>query len=137
MTLAAISVFAPWIASLAIKAGLNTRRNRGFSMKTSFSSGGMPSSHTTLVTAAAVTVFLTTGLSTIFLVSLVVALVVIYDSMNLRRAVEEQIKAINLLLAAQGNPLRLHDSFGHLPREVLAGLALGIGGPVLIHLVFG
>ncbi len=136
MPLAAVAVFVPWLISLGVKGFLNVRRDRTFSVQTSFSSGGMPSSHTTLVTAAATTVLLSTGLSLTFLVSLVVALIVIYDAMNTRRAIEEQLKAINLLLEGQGRDLRLNAHFGHDRFEVMAGLALGIAGPLAIFALF-
>ncbi len=100
-----------------------------------YASGGMPSAHSAVVSALATTAALQDGLqSQIFGVTAIVAAIVMYDSLGVRRAVGEQATALNLLLEGmtrdrvkQDHPvLKLREVLGHYPREVVVGALLGI-----------
>ncbi|MDI9440637.1 MAG: divergent PAP2 family protein [Bacillota bacterium] len=93
--------------------------------------GGMPSSHSALVTA------LTTGLgiqegfdSAIFALAVVFSLVVMYDAAGVRRAAGKQARVLNAIIEdlnrRQLHPERLRELLGHTPFEVLVGALLGI-----------
>lgn len=93
-------------------------------------SGGMPSAHTALVVSIATVLGVENGVdSAVFALSLVVALVVMYDSINVRRSVGEQGTAMRQLikelkLAADGYNYKQAE--GHHPGEVLVGIFAGI-----------
>ena len=97
-----------------------------------FSTGGMPSSHSSLATSLAVSIGLYEGFdTTLFAVSAVLALVVMHDAQGIRRAAGQQAEAINFLfskLEGQGIKLdkKLKELLGHRPIEVMAGAILGL-----------
>ncbi|AEJ19421.1 divergent PAP2 family protein [Gracilinema caldarium] len=94
--------------------------------------GGMPSSHSSLVTALATSVAFKEGIgSTLFIVTLCLALIVIRDSMGVRRSAGLQARALNLLGKQVGDRLNIEyhqvkEIQGHAPLEVLVGSLLGI-----------
>jgi hypothetical protein len=100
--------------------------------------GGMPSSHSALVCALATSVGLYESVtSTYFIITLVFAMVVLRDSMGVRRAAGLQAKALNNLgkqsSKVSGVEFRsVKEIQGHTPLEVLVGSCLGI----LIAVIF-
>lgn len=94
--------------------------------------GGMPSSHSALVTSLCTTVALRNGLnSDIFFVSFVFLLVVIRDAFGVRRASGIQAKKINELGTElkNENVIKEYNSIkevnGHTPMQVILGCLLG------------
>ena len=107
-------------------------------------SGGMPSSHTALVSALALSVGLQERFSsTIFAVTLVLAVIVIYDAANVRyysgqniRVTQQLVKDVQENLHTEFDDpiyqIKLKDVLGHKWMEVFGGLVLG----ALIALIF-
>ena len=92
-----------------------------------YQSGGMPSAHSATVVALATAALTTQGYqSPIFGLSVVIAAIVIYDSLGVRRSSGEQSVMINVLLKAVGNKKLVREILGHTPAEVAAGSALGV-----------
>lgn len=98
------------------------------------SSGGMPSSHSSFVCACASSVAYLYGWSSpLFAIAAVVAVVVMYDASNVRRAAGEQAKVLNYIMEhwTQMKPemfgQELKELLGHTPLQVLMGALLGIG----------
>ena len=95
-------------------------------------SGGMPSSHSALVTALATAAARVDGLqSPSFAIAAILAGVVMYDATGVRLAVSKQARILNLMLDdffhERGiNERRLHELIGHTPVQVLAGAILGL-----------
>ncbi len=130
--------FILWVAVLAwavaqlIKILLELRRTRKLNLHLIISSGGMPSSHTSFVTAMTTGVGLTEGFnSAIFAVSAIVSLVVMYDAAGVRRAAGKQAEVLNMFIEtfeSQGVKVdkRLKELLGHTPVEVAAGAVLGV-----------
>jgi len=100
--------------------------------------GGMPSSHSALVCSLATATGIYEGISsTYFIISLIFALVVLRDSMGVRRAAGLQAKALNnlgkQLAKVTGQDYHsVKEIQGHSPPEVLVGSFLGI----LIAIIF-
>jgi acid phosphatase family membrane protein YuiD len=94
--------------------------------------GGMPSSHSALVTALATRIGMDDGVgSGLFAVAVVFAGVVLYDAAGVRRAVSHQARILNQILDEaveyqRFSEKRLLELLGHTPFEVLVGLLLGI-----------
>jgi acid phosphatase family membrane protein YuiD len=107
-------------------------RDRRIDVRTLVTTGGMPSSHSALVTGLATSVGLTEGFtSTLFDVSLVLAMVVMYDAAGVRRAAGKQARIINQIIFDLQHSLsfqesRLKELLGHTPLEVIGGAILGI-----------
>lgn len=103
------------------------------------SSGGMPSSHATTVTATAVAVGRIYGVSSgLFAIAFVLAAIVMYDAAGVRRETGEQAKLLNVLvrdLAERADKeitiRHFKELVGHTPIQVLAGAALGVILPFL------
>ena len=84
--------------------------------------GGMPSGHSAFVTSLVVVVANRHGLSsTEFMISAVIALIVMYDAINLRGEAGKHAVAINKYHA----DARLEESLGHNHWEVIAGATFG------------
>lgn len=107
-------------------------RERRIDVRTLVTTGGMPSSHTALVVGLATSVGLLEGFnSVIFDVSLVLAMVVMYDAAGVRRAAGKQARIINQIIFDLQHSLSFKEShlkelLGHTPLEVVGGAILGI-----------
>ena len=94
--------------------------------------GGMPSSHSALVTAMATRIGMDHGINSgLFAVATVFAAVVLYDAAGVRRAVSHQARILNRLLDEAFEHQRLDEKrlielLGHTPFEVFVGMLLGI-----------
>ena len=107
-------------------------RERRIDVRTLVTTGWMPSSHTALVVGLATSVGLLEGFnSVIFDVSLVLAMVVMYDAAGVRRAAGKQARIINRIIFDLQHSLSFKEShlkelLGHTPLEVGGGAILGI-----------
>ena len=113
----------PFIAILlaeVVKALIDRIRQRG---KIRFlNPGGMPSGHSAFVSSLVVVVATREGVgSTAFMLSAVVALVVMYDAVNLRNQAGLHAKALNALTKKTD----LEESLGHTLPEVIVGAIFG------------
>jgi len=100
----------------------------------------MPSSHSATVCALTTAAALEYGAGSFeFAVSFVLAMVVMYDAIGVRRETGKQAKLLNSILME--NPLKLNaevlqeklkEYVGHTPLQVLAGAILGIGLSLLL-----
>jgi uncharacterized protein len=102
--------------------------------------GGMPSTHSTLVAALATSVGMNAGFgSSQFAISIVLAMIVMYDAAAVRRAAGRQAQMINRIVdeLLSGSPLseeRLRELMGHTPFQVLVGTVIGVLAGVLLNL---
>lgn len=113
----------PFIAILlaeVVKALIDRIRQRG---KIRFlNPGGMPSGHSAFVSSLVVVVATREGVgSTAFMLSAVVALVVMYDAVNLRNQAGLHAKVLNALVRGAD----LEESLGHTLPEVVVGAFFG------------
>lgn len=129
--------FGAWLLCQLSKGLFDLTVRRRLDFVHLLSSGGMPSSHSALVTALAATVARVEGMgSAAFAISLFVAAIVMYDATGVRRYVGIQAGILNKLLATQGHPSphgprRLRELVGHSPFEVLVGALIGLGMALL------
>lgn len=97
-----------------------------------FTSGGMPSSHSSFVTSLATLVGLERGFDSIdFAMITVVALIIMYDAAGVRRAVGKQAAILNQIVddiqhKKHIEQQKLKELIGHTPIEVWGGAILGI-----------
>ena len=94
--------------------------------------GGMPSSHSAVVTSLATLVGKNEGItSAIFGVAVIFAFVVMYDAAGVRRAAGKQAKLLNKLLETPGLSgvqvgEKLVEVLGHTPTQVIVGATIGV-----------
>ncbi len=102
--------------------------------------GGMPSSHSALVTALAASVGINSGFgSPMFAVAIVLAVVVMYDAAGIRQAAGKQAQKINRIVEEllSGHPLneeQLRELLGHTPLQVIVGAIIGALAGWLLNL---
>lgn len=114
--------------------------HRRFEPNQLWSTGGMPSSHSALVTALAASVGMHAGFgSPVFAASAVLALVVMYDAAGVRQAAGKQAQKINAIVEEllNGHPLneeQLRELLGHTPLQVLVGGLVGALAGWLLNL---
>ncbi len=108
-------------------------QNHKMSLQILFTTGGMPSSHSSSVVAMATSIALIEGFDSMdFAIAFAVSAVVLYDAAGVRRAAGKQAAVLNTImqeLFAKGHKVgqnRLKELLGHSPKEVIAGAALGI-----------
>lgn len=126
------AMIANFLAQL-IKFWRDWRKHDQMNLSILFSTGGMPSSHSSGVTGLTTSVGLISGWnSPIFAVSFCYAMITMFDAAGLRRSASLQAMALNQIMReffAPDHTLNRHklkEFLGHTPREVLAGAVLGI-----------
>ncbi len=123
-----------WSAAQFIKGLVRSMTARRVDLSFFVASGGMPSSHSAMVSALSTAVALTVGVGSVeFAVSVIVATVVMYDAAGVRWAVSQQAFILNRIVRElrlrrpRGEVERdLRELIGHTPFQVIVGAALGI-----------
>lgn len=124
MHLAVVALVA-WLLAHVIKFCLEAFRGN-VNFRSLYKSGGMPSGHASTVTAVAVAALMLEGLqSPVFGLAAVLAAIVIYDTLGVRRSSGEQSLAINKMIKKAGDTQSVKEVLGHSPKEVLVGMVLG------------
>lgn len=102
-------------------------------------SGGMPSSHSTLVVSLVTLIGLNFGLNSVyFAISFILSLVVLYDAMGIRYETGKQAEVINKISRQMKfkDIIALKEKIGHEPIEVFGGVVLGIVMAILLNNLF-
>ncbi len=125
-----------WFIAQVLKTLLVLIFTKKLKLERMVGSGGMPSAHTACVTALAIACCRMCGFSSVeFSIAFILAVVVIYDALNVRRQAGEHAKAINIVVDHIDEDHDkddllgikvLKESLGHKPIEVMAGALLGI-----------
>lgn len=133
-----VASFIAWAIAQLSKTVYELIRYRELKLSRLVSSGGMPSSHSALVMGLATATGRIAGLeSASFAISLVLAVIVMYDAAGVRRAVSIQARILNQMIdeAFQGKPFaekRLRELIGHTPTQVIVGGLLGVGVALIV-----
>jgi len=94
--------------------------------------GGMPSSHSSMVAAVATSIAFSEGIdSNLFVITLMFALIIIRDALGVRRSSGIQARVLNWLGRQTSEKLNIEyhpvkEVNGHSPLEVAVGALLGI-----------
>lgn len=124
-----------WLSAQIIKTLLHLFLTKKFVAERLIGSGGMPSSHSSTVCAlATATCFEFNASSFEFAIAAILAIIVMYDAMGVRRETGIQAKLLNDIIQIfedMGRPeISAHDKLkefvGHTPLQVLMGALLGI-----------
>jgi uncharacterized protein len=124
---------ASTIAAQALKLPIEYIKNRKINFRVLVGTGGMPSSHSALVTALAAGVGQVKGWDGVeFAIATIFAIIVMYDAAGVRQAAGKQARVLNQIIdeVFQEHPVfnenRLKELLGHTPIQVIAGSILGI-----------
>ena len=130
--------FCAWLLAQLAKLVGGLIRERRLDLGYFIRSGGMPSSHTALVSSLAVAVGVTQGFnSAYFAIAAVFAAIVMYDAAGVRRSVSRQSVILNRILQElkEHRPKDVQQDvrelIGHTPFQVFAGGVVGISFAVL------
>ena len=118
-----------WFSAQFIKVMFTIISEKKIDISRMYGAGGMPSSHSALVTAMTASIGKIYGLDEpIFAVCCVFTMIVMYDAAGVRRAAGKQAKAINLLFMHTDLKFeeQLKELLGHTPLQVFCGAVLGI-----------
>lgn len=127
-----VGALLAWAIAQTIKLPIEYVRNRHWDWSLLLRAGGMPSSHSALVTAVAHGIGLTEGFtSPLFALGVAMAMIVIYDATGIRRQAGRHAEIINTLVQdlLEGHALRqeqLREVLGHSPMEAFIGMVLGL-----------
>lgn len=137
--LAFISAFFGWFIAQSLKFLGTLIRTRKIDFYTLVSTGGMPSSHSSMVSALAASIGLSAGFGDpMFALALGFALVVMFDAQSFRRAAGQQARLLNQIVEEffkehHFSEKKLGELLGHTRYEVFVGMLLGIATAWYIH----
>jgi uncharacterized protein len=133
---------AGWILAQVLKIPIDLFQSHRWNWALFFAAGGMPSSHSALMTSTAMAVGLHYGFDTpVFGLAVAIAMVVVYDATGIRRQAGMQAQKINILVEEllKGHPIsqdNLREVLGHTPLEALGGVLLGLAVALGLWLIW-
>ena len=133
-----LAALLTWFIAQAVKIPIHYLQKKEWKFVLFFQSGGMPSSHSAMVSATAYAIGLFQGFNTtMFALATVIALIVIHDATGVRREAGKQAAILNSILEdlSKGNfasQKRLREMVGHTPIEAFSGMFLGLAIAYLI-----
>ena len=135
-----VSAALGWMVAQVLKTIIHMIRTKQFVAERMVGSGGMPSSHSATVCALATATGMECGAgSPEFAITIMLAIIVMYDAMGVRRETGKQGRVLNEMLEIFTNmgkeispEKRLKEFVGHTPLQVLMGAILGIAIAVIL-----
>ncbi len=121
-----------WLAIQSFKVAWDLITTKKFNFKRILGAGGMPSSHSAVVTSLATLIGKSEGFnSPMFALSLIFACIVMYDAAGVRRAAGKQAQLLNKIINTPGlSGLQVQEKLvevlGHTPTQVFVGALIGI-----------
>ena len=121
-----------WFCIQVFKVITDLVKTKKFNFKRIMGAGGMPSSHSGVVTCLAAMVGKYQGFDTpIFAISVIFAMIVMYDAAGVRRAAGKQASLLNKIVETPGltgvqMQEKLVEVLGHTPIQVIVGAVIGI-----------
>jgi acid phosphatase family membrane protein YuiD len=121
-----------WLMAQVIKMPLNYFYTRKWNWALLLTTGGMPSSHSSLMTGTVFAIGLYYGFDNpVFALGVAITMIVTYDAGGVRRQAGIHAQRINVLFGEllSGHPVSekdLREVLGHTPLEVMGGILLGL-----------
>ncbi len=121
-----------WFLGQFLKVPMEYLTRRRMNWGLWFSSGGMPSSHSSLMTSVTLSIGLNYGFgSPLFALAFAVSMIVVYDATGVRRQAGIHAQKINIIFEEflRGKPIeidKLKEVLGHTPPQVVGGVVLGL-----------
>lgn len=135
-----VSAALGWMVAQVLKTIIHMILTKQFVAERMIGSGGMPSSHSATVCALTTATGMECGAgSPEFAITIMLAIIVMYDAMGVRRETGKQGRVLNEMLEIFTNmgkeispEKRLKEFVGHTPLQVLMGAILGIAIAVIL-----
>ena len=134
MEILIVSVCA-WATAQLIKVIVDVIQKKQLDWRTFMATGGMPSSHSAIVSALAASIAIVEGLDSVsFAISAILAFIIMFDAAGLRRSVGTQAVLLNRIVKELRERRSisyfekdLRELMGHSAFQVLIGACLGVG----------
>lgn len=129
---ALIAGLTAWGLAQVIKIPLDYLRTGRWNWALLLTTGGMPSSHSSLMTGTVLAIGLYHGFDNpLFALGVVITMIVTYDAAGVRRQAGIHAQRINVLVEElmhghMFNENDLREVLGHTPLEVMGGILLGL-----------
>lgn len=136
MTKLILGIVVTWLFVNILKPLIKWKKAGKFEKRFLAEDGGMPSGHTSWVAPLATGIYLETGFSYYFIISVVITLNVVYDAISVRPKIGRQARTLNKLIEGKEGFEPLEECVGHTPAEVLVSLVLSIVIPLVIYRIF-
>lgn len=130
--------FMVWFGIQLFKVITDIIKTKKFNFKRIMGAGGMPSSHSAVVTSLAALIGKYEGIDTpLFGIAVIFAFIVMYDAAGVRRAAGKQAKLLNKIVETPGLTgvevsEKLVEVLGHSPMQVIVGAIIGIIVGILV-----
>jgi len=127
-----IAALVSGVTAQVLKPFVDLLQKKRFKIFRMFDSGGMPSSHTAVVTTLTFGIGAFEGVgSPLFTIALIMGLYFVFEATGLRQEVGHQARVLNEIVARarQAHHFdadRLQELIGHTWAEVMGGLAIGL-----------
>ena len=137
-----ITMLTAWLLAQVIKIPLDFLYTRRWNWALLLSVGGMPSSHSALLTSATVAIGLYHGFDNpMFALGVAITMVVTYDAAGVRRQAGVHAQRINMLFneflrGHMFDQKDLREVLGHTPLEVTGGVLFGIVVATVMWLIW-
>jgi acid phosphatase family membrane protein YuiD len=133
MEILVVSVCA-WAIAQLIKVFVDLIQKRQLDFRTFIATGGMPSSHSAIVSALATSIAIVEGIDSVsFAISAILAFIIMFDAAGLRRSVGTQAVLLNRIVKELRERRSisyfekdLRELMGHSAFQVLIGACLGV-----------
>lgn len=129
---ALIAGLSAWLLAQIIKVPLDFFRTGRWNWALLLTTGGMPSSHSALMTATTLAIGFYFGFDhPAFALGVAITMIVTYDAAGVRQQAGIHAQRINVLFGEllHGHPISdkdLREVLGHTPLEVVGGILLGL-----------
>jgi len=140
-----IAGFSAWFLAQMLKAPFEYISTKKWNWALLISAGGMPSSHSALMTAVSSSIGHYQGFdSAVFALAFAIAAIVIYDAAGVRRQAGLHAQRINLIIKEiierktwpEKDIKELREVIGHSPREAFGGVIFGLAISSIVWLIF-
>jgi len=134
-----LSALTAWLIAQVLKVLIEFIILRKWNWALLFQAGGMPSSHSAMVSATALSIGMVVGFDqAVFALSSVLAIIVIYDATGVRRQTGQQAVLINSIIEEFSKGKippqdKLKEVLGHTPGEAILGTMLGLSTAFVIY----
>ena len=138
-----VSAALGWLVAQVLKTFIHMILTKQFVAERMVGSGGMPSSHSATVCGMATAAGIKYGGGSFeFAIAVMLAIIVMYDAMGVRRETGKQGQVLNEMLEVFTNmgkkispEAKLKEFVGHTPLQVLMGAILGILIAILVNFI--
>jgi uncharacterized protein len=130
-----LMILASWITAEAIKFIVDFGINKRADIRVLLGYGGFPSAHSALVSSLCTSILLVQGISISFLISAVLASIVLRDTITIRRYIDKNTERIAQLSNHLSKDEMEIEYISHSILEIIVGVTLGIVIPVVIYMI--